>query len=102
MSKEVIKLDYFGRGIIKDNNKVIFVDKALPKDIIDYEIVKDKKNYSEAKIGKIIKESPDRIVPKCPYYDRCGGCDFWHAKELLEKEFKINKAKELLGRYDEY
>ena len=102
MSKEVNKLDYFGRGIIKDNNKVIFVDKALPKDIIDYEIIKDKKKYSEAKISKIIKESPNRIIPKCPYYDNCGGCDFWHAKETLEKEFKINKAKELLGRCDEY
>ena len=102
MNKEVIKLDYFGRGIIKDNNKVIFVDKALPNDIIDYEIIKDKKKYSEARISKIIKESPDRIIPKCPYYNNCGGCDFWHAKDSLEKDFKINKAKELLGQCDGY
>ena len=102
MNKEVMKFDYFGRGIIKDNNKVIFVDKALPKDIIDYEIIKDKKKYCEARIKKIIKESPFRIKVKCPYYEYCGGCDFLHCKDIVEKDFKINKAIELFGRCDGY
>lgn len=100
MDYEVIKLDYFGRGIVKDNNKVIFVNKALPYDIINIKIIKDKKKYSEAYITNIKKNSPYRIESVCPYFNQCGGCDFLNTNSELEKEFKINKALELIGRCD--
>ena len=100
MKVNIIKFDHFGRGIGKINDKIIFVPKALPNEIVDISICKEKKNYYEGKIEKIITGSNDRIKPICPYYDKCGGCSFLHTTYELEKIFKLEKGKELLGKID--
>ena len=100
MEIQITKFDHFGRGIGKINNKVVFVNKALPKEIVDISITKEKKNYYEGDINKIILESPFRVQPICPFYDKCGGCDFLHTTYEEEKDFKLAKGKELLGNVD--
>ena len=102
MKVNILKFDHFGRGIAKENNKIIFVDKALPGEIVDICITKSKKNYNEGKIDKIIKENDSRVKPICPFYDKCGGCSFLHTTYNQEKEFKSNKGKELLGKIDNF
>ena len=102
MEVNIIKFDHFGRGIVKVNDKIIFVDKTLPGEIVDVVITNSKKNYSEAKINKIIKKSTNRINPICPLYDKCGGCNFLHTTYEQEKEFKLDKGRELLGKIDNY
>ena len=102
MKLEVIKFDHFGRGIAYDNEKVLFINKALPSEIVNVEVVKNNKNYCEAEITNVIKESSSRITPICPYYDKCGGCNLLHMTYDKEKEFKVNKAKELLGKCDDF
>ena len=100
MKVNIIKFDHFGRGIGKIDKKIVFVDKALPNEIVDISLIKEKKNYYEGKINNILEESKKRIKPICPYYDNCGGCQFLHTTYDIEKEFKINKACELLGKCD--
>ena len=102
MEVNIIKFDHFGRGIGKINEKIVFVNKALPEELVDIDISNTKKNYLEGNINKVIIESKKRIEPICPYYDRCGGCTFLHVKDEVEKEFKIDKAKELLGQCDRF
>ena len=102
MEVEIKKFDHFGRGIGKIDDKIVFVDKALPNEIVDIKVIKDKKNYCEGQCFKVIKSNLKRIKPICPYYDKCGGCSFLHADYNLEKEFKIKKAKELLGQCDKF
>lgn len=96
------KLDHFGRGIGTINNKIVFVNRSLPEEIVDIKIIKEKKNFMEANINKIINPSKDRINALCPNYDKCGGCNLLHTTYDVEKNFKINKAKELLGRCDNF
>ena len=102
MKVNIIKFDHFGRGICKLNEKIIFVNKALPNEIVDIKIIKEKSKYNEGEIVNIVKPSKDRIKPICPFYDKCGGCNFLHTSDEIEKEFKIEKAKELLGRCDNF
>lgn len=102
MKVNILKFDHFGRGIGKINEKIIFVDKALPGEIVDVSVTTDKKNYQEGKIVDIINENIDRIKPICPYYDKCGGCNFLHTTYEMEKEFKLEKGKELLGKIDNF
>ena len=97
MEVKTNKFDHLGGGIAKDNNEVIFVKRALPNEIVDIDIIKEKKNFKEAKITKIIKSNNERCSSICPYYDNCGGCDFMHANYSLEKDFKINKCIELFN-----
>lgn len=102
MKVNILKFDHFGRGIGKLNEKIVFIDKSLPGEIVDVKITKEKKNYLEAKVINIIEESSERIKPICPYYDKCGGCSFLHTTYNLEKDFKINMGKELLNRVDNF
>ena len=98
-----IKIDDFddlGNGLGKIDNKVCFVNKGLPNEVLDIEITKNTKSYINAKINKIIVPSKERLNPICPFYDVCGGCNFLHATKYLENEFKIQKGKKFLGSID--
>lgn len=92
---QIEKLDYYGRGISRINDKVTFISNALPLEDIEIEIIKESKKYNEAKVIKYLKKSKDRVDVKCKYYNICGGCNISHLKEKLQEEFKENKIKEL-------
>lgn len=102
MEVEILDLDDLGNGITKINHKVCFIKKCLPGELVDIKIIKDNKKYSMGEIIDIKKESNLRVNPVCKYYDKCGGCNFLHAKESLEKEFKIEKAKKFFSRCDKF
>ena len=94
---KIEKLDNLGRGIAKINNKIVFVENALPNEIVDIEIINDKKNYSIAKRINILKESIFRRNA-CPYSDFCGGCDLVDLEYNEQLKYKAEKIKELINR----
>ena len=102
MKVNIIKFDYFSRGIGKIDDKVVFVNKALPNEVVDVTVTNNKKNYCEARVNRIIEESKERIKPICKYYDKCGGCNLLHINYAKEKEFKKSKAIELFGKCDSF
>ena len=97
MEVEIKKLDNFGRGITHINNKICFVENALPGEIVDIEVLKEKPKYIEAKAISVINASKDRVEVDCPYYDKCGGCSLRHLNYQKENEFKEQKVEELLN-----
>ena len=99
MEVKIEKQDHFGRGIAFIDKKICFIKDTLPGEIVDIEIVKNKKNFLEGKANKIIVESSDRVKPICPYFGVCGGCDLMHQEYNKQLEFKKNKVKELLKRF---
>lgn len=103
MQVKIEKLDNFGRGIAHINNKICFIENALPNEIVEVEITKEKAKYQEAKVINYIEKTKDRIEVDCPYYDKCGGCNLRHLSYEKENEYKENKVKEVLkhiGRLD--
>lgn len=96
---EIISLDHNGRGIGYINNKVIFVENTIPGDIVDIEVIKDKKKYSEGKAIRFIKKSPNRIENPCPYFNDCGGCDLLNIGYNDQLIFKQNKIKNIISKY---
>ena len=91
MQVKIERFDDLGRGIGYINNKVTFIDKVVPEDIVEVELTKEKKKYNEAKLIKIIKQSPLRIDAKCPYFSKCGGCQFQNI--TYENTIKYKKEK---------
>ena len=102
MQVNINKLDHFGNGIGKINDKVIFVKRALVDEVVNVNITRDKKKFMEGDIKEIINASPNRITSICPYYDKCGGCNFLHTTYEEEIDFKKNKAHELLGNVNKF
>ena len=99
MEVKIEKLDNFGRGITYIDNKICFVKNALPGEKVEIEIVTEKSKYLEAIVNKYISKSLLRIVPKCPYYDECGGCNLDHISLEEEDKFKVRKVNDLLKKY---
>jgi 23S rRNA (uracil1939-C5)-methyltransferase len=96
-------LDQEGRGVAHVEGKAIFVDGALPGEIVRYESTRVKPSYEFAQTIQIIKSSNQRVIPQCAFFGRCGGCALQHlepsaqvaAKQrLLENDLKhIGKVK---------
>lgn len=97
MKLEILKFDHMGNGIARSDDKIVFVKSALPSEIVDVEIYNSKKKYMFGNIKQMIKNSDERINSVCPYYDKCGGCNFLHTNKSIEREFKKSKALDLLG-----
>lgn len=96
---KIEKLDHYGRGIAKLNNKTIFVKNALPEEIVEIKIDSEKKNYIDASVLKYINKSNKRIKPTCPYYDTCGGCNIMHLSYEDQLKFKQDKIENILNKY---
>lgn len=96
---KIEKLDHNGRGITKLDNKTVFVKNALPNEIVEIKIKKEKKKYIEADVIKYISTSKDRINPKCPYYDHCGGCNIMHLSYENQLKFKQDKIENIINRF---
>ncbi|MBQ3468863.1 MAG: class I SAM-dependent RNA methyltransferase [Bacilli bacterium] len=95
----ITKMDHLGRGITKVNDKVCFVNKALPEDELEIKITKEKSRYLEGEIVKVIKPSPLRITSKCPYFNDCGGCQYFNLSYDNELKIKENIFREILAKY---
>ena len=63
-----------GKALSHIDGQVVFMDFAVPGDVVDLRIYKRKKNYLEARIERIVTLSPDRLPALCPHFGVCGGC----------------------------
>ena len=99
MIVKIESLNHQGLGITRVNNKVTFVEQALPGETVDIKVTEEKKKYNLAKIQTIIEKNPNRIDPICPYFNECGGCDFCHVDYETELKFKKEKVENILKRY---
>ena len=89
-----------GQGVTRVAGRVVFVKGALPGERCRIRILKAGRSAVYARIEEMLLPSPQRIVPDCPYYGRCGGCDFRHAaysEELRIKLERVNDAFQRIG-----
>lgn len=96
---KIEKLDNKGRGITYYNDVITFVTNALPDEEVSIDLISESKKFNTAIATKIDNENINRVVPKCPYYNSCGGCNLQHINIEYEDEFKENKIKEILNKY---
>jgi 23S rRNA (uracil1939-C5)-methyltransferase len=82
-----------GYGVGRIDGKVVFVPYTVTGDEAWIEMTEEKKRYSTARLTEIIKPSPGRVIPPCPYFGTCGGCQWQHIDYSIQAEQK----KEILG-----
>lgn len=95
---KVEKLDYFGRGIIRQKDKIIFVKNSLEQEEVEIRVLNEKKKYIEAETTMIKTKNKNRVEPSCPYSFSCGGCMLMHMSYSYQKDFKRKKVEEILSR----
>jgi 23S rRNA (uracil1939-C5)-methyltransferase len=63
-----------GKALAHYEGTVVFVEFAVPGDVVDIKVTKKKKNYMEGFITRIVKPSESRLEPFCSHFGICGGC----------------------------
>ncbi|GIV34078.1 MAG: putative RNA methyltransferase [Chitinophagales bacterium] len=85
---EIKGVEVHGRGVARHNGKVVFVDDALPGEVVDARIYRKKKHYGFARPEAWLLTSPKRQKPFCTHFGVCGGCVWQHVAYDSQLEFK--------------
>lgn len=89
-----------GYGVVRLDGAVAFVPRAIRGERVDVRITRVMKTHALGELVKIQSPSPERAAPDCPYYGRCGGCDFRHLtykEELWAKRRRVQDALARIG-----
>ena len=87
-----------GVGLAHAEGQTIFVSLAAPGDLVRVRIDRTRGKVAFASIIEIVKPSPDRIEPPCPYFGRCGGCDFQQLNYQAQLRVKVEIIRDCLHR----
>ena len=104
MRLDIEKLIYGGEGLARlpadehGPGKAVFVPFVLPGETVEAALREEKPGFARARLEGIITASPRRIDPRCPYFQRCGGCHYQHTDYEHQLEIKAAILKENLRR----
>ena len=92
-----------GVGLAHAAGKTIFVSLAAPGDTVRVQVEREQGNVLFASVVEVLTPSPVRIEPPCPYFGRCGGCDFQqltYEAQLAAKAGIITDCLQRIARLD--
>ena len=98
MDVTVEKIVPGGFGLAFAENLTVFVSLAARGDRLRVRIREKKGKVAFAEIVEILAPSPDRDVPQCVYFGRCGGCAFQQLNYAAQLEAKVGIIRDCLTR----
>ena len=99
MELEITGLSRAGAGLGRDaQGRVIFVPFTAPGDLVRVKIIAEEKRYADAELLEILRPSPQRVLPPCPVFGKCGGCEWQHLPYSLQWETKRSGVAHALSR----
>jgi 23S rRNA (uracil1939-C5)-methyltransferase len=89
-----------GDAMARDaDGRVVFVEGALPGEVVEVEIDLTKKDFARGRLVEIIEASPLRDSPSCSHRrNGCGGCDWMHLQPEAQLDAKVEIVRESLRR----
>lgn len=88
----VEKLTFGGKAMAKVNGLVVFLDRAVPGQLVKARILRKKKQYAEASVIQVLAQAPKYSTPFCPHFGICGGChwqDVPYEEQLFWKRLHV-------------
>lgn len=82
----------------KGRGKAVFVPFVLETEDVEAMLTEQKPGFARARADAIVKKSPHRVEPSCPYFLRCGGCQYQHSSYEHQLEIKREILRETLKR----
>jgi 23S rRNA (uracil1939-C5)-methyltransferase len=87
-----------GVGLAHADERTLLVALAAPEDRVRVRIERVHGRVAFASIAEIVSPSPKRVEPPCPYFGRCGGCDFQHLSYEAQLAAKVEIVRDCLRR----
>jgi 23S rRNA (uracil1939-C5)-methyltransferase len=92
------KLVYGGDGLARLDGKVVFTPYVLPDETVQADIDRVKNDLWRGRLVAVTSPVADRVTPECPYFQRCGGCNYQHAGYAFQVDQKRSILREVLRR----
>jgi 23S rRNA (uracil1939-C5)-methyltransferase len=87
-----------GKAIAKIDDIIIFVQQAMPDDVVDLQVTKKRKKYMEAMVVKVHKYADNRVEPFCSHFGVCGGCKWQQLPYTEQLRYKQKQVEDTLTR----
>ncbi|MDI7246073.1 MAG: class I SAM-dependent RNA methyltransferase [Bacillota bacterium] len=103
-SIQIIDLNHSGEGVGRKDGRVVFVPYAAPGDVAVVRVTEDRRSFARAELLSLARESPDRVLPPCPVYLKCGGCQLQHISydaQLAYKKRRVEQALRRIGKLED-
>ena len=102
MKTKVKKWGINGEGIAFHKGKPVFIENAIPNEVIEFDIKSDEGTYLVGELTRLVEQSSKRRYPLCPIWKECGGCALMHVKYPAQCKMKEGNLKETLIKYADY
>jgi 23S rRNA (uracil1939-C5)-methyltransferase len=92
-----------GKSIARVDGKAVFIEGAVPGDVVDVRLSKNKKDWAEGKAIRFQSYSADRETAFCSHFGVCGGCKWQmlpYAKQLVYKQEEVEQQMKRIGKVD--
>lgn len=99
----ITSLGSSGEGIGSIDGMKVFVEGALPGELVKVKITEQKKNYAIGSLLNLNTKTPNRRDPVCPLFGTCGGCQIMHLsyeEQLNVKRGKVYDSLKRIGHLD--
>ena len=87
-----------GKSLARVEGKVIFIENVVPGDVVDVQLLKNKKDWAEGRPSHFHSYSPDRVTPFCQHFGVCGGCQWQMLPYEHQLQYKHRQVKDNLER----
>ncbi|HZU26673.1 MAG TPA: class I SAM-dependent RNA methyltransferase [Bryobacteraceae bacterium] len=97
------KLVYGGDGLARDNGRVVLLPFVLPGERVTAELTRSKNDLLRGRLTHVDVPAPERVEPPCPYFFRCGGCQYQHAPyeyQLAQKSAILQEVLRRIGQIE--
>ena len=105
MELTIEKTIYGGDGLARlpspedpRRGKAVFVPFVLEGERVQAVLVEEKQGFARARLERVLELSPQRTDPPCPYYFKCGGCQYQHSSYANQLAMKRAILSETLRR----
>jgi len=95
---EVTALTLEGSGVLAPGGKRVLVPGALAGEEVTFQRRRRRRNYDEGVLVEVRRPSPDRVIPACEYFGRCGGCSLQHLSPDAQLGMKQTTLLDSLSR----
>lgn len=93
------RLSHDGRGVANLNGKTLFIAGALVNEKVSARLVEEHSRFIDARADDILTPSPERVIPPCVHYERCGGCQLQHMQPAQQLAMKQESLLQQLKRW---
>ena len=94
----VEKLVFRGDGLGHYGDKAVFIPMVAPGEIVTWKPLREKTRYIRGRLLEVTTSSPDRVLPTCPAFGQCGGCQWQHLRYAAQLYWKREIVSEILTR----